>query len=133
MSDECKLRRRLATVALATVWVTYATYAWLTVGSQRQKFADLRFRDCFTPGLVQAVESIHAHGSPRAFGPHHDVSPYVFHRLNEMLYPVPYYAPMLPDQLKAGDVYVLLPGQALPVVSKVLCSSGLFRVMEVSP
>ena len=93
----------------------------------------MEFRDYFTPGLVDTVEVIRSRGVPRAFGPHHDVSPFVFHRLNEMLYPIPYYTPYVPEQLRAGDVYVLLSGQEPPVASKVLSESRYFRVMEVLP
>ncbi len=133
MSDDRKLRQRLATAALAAAWITYVVYGWITAGGLRQKFAEMEFRHCFAPGLVEAAASIHARGCPRAFGPHHDAAPYVFHRLNEMLYPVPYYTPMLPEHLTPGDVYVLLPGEEPPVASDVLSAAGLFRVMEVTP
>lgn len=118
---------------LAAAWGAYVVFAWLTADSLREQHGNMTFRDCFTPGLVDTAETIRARGTPRAFGPHHDASPYVFHRLNEMLYPIPYYTPYIQEQLGVGDVYVLLPDQEPRVTSEILCASGLFRVMEVSP
>lgn len=133
MSDERNLRRRFAQVMLVAGWLVYVAIAWRSMGALHQQFDPMDFRGCFTPGLVDTVEAIRARGDSRVFGPHHDVSPFVFHRLNEMLYPIMYYTPWVADQLEAGDVYVLLSGQEPPVASKVLSEVRYFRLMEVSP
>ncbi len=133
MSDERQLRRRIAAALLVAGWVVYVAVAWRSMGALRRLHGGMEFRDYFTPGLVDTVEVIRSRGVPRAFGPHHDVSPFVFHRFNEMLYPLPYYTPYVAEQLGVGDVYILLSGQEPPVDSKVLSESRYFRVMEVLP
>ena len=50
-----------------------------------------------------------------------------------MLYPVPYSVPILSEKLPPGCIYVLFPGDAVPVASVVIYEDTLFRVLEVQP
>jgi len=133
VSDDRNLRRRFAVVILAVGWLVYVAVAWRSMGALRRQFEPMAFRDCFTPGMVDTVEVIRERGVSRVFGPHHDVYPFAFHRLNEMLYPIMYYTPTVPEQLQAGDLFVLLPEQEPPVPSKLVSKVRYFRLMEVSP
>ncbi len=127
-------RNRWVPVVVAIIiLVGYSLFAWLTALNFHLRFKDLPFEANFAPGLVDTVATIQALDRTHVFGPHHDVSPYLFHRLNEMLYPVMYYTPTVDEHLRPGDVYVLFPGQPQVVASRLVRQSGVFRLMEVLP
>lgn len=98
----------------------------------RHRYADCPYEACFAAGMVDVVDAVRHRGATRVFGPHHDVSPYVFHRFNEMLYPVRYYTPVDTNGLVRGAAYILVPGEPPPVPSRLLAEAGLFRLLEAA-
>ncbi len=127
------LSRKILVVVSIAIWAVYAVNAWWSTANLFSLYKDRPFGSNFAPGLVETVETIRGLEVMQVSGPHHDLSPYVFHRFNEMLYPIMYLTPLQADSLDAGKLYVLLPGQEPPVAAKCISESGLFRLMEVQP
>lgn len=124
---------RVLSLILMAACFGYVAFAWQSALRLHSTYASRPFDACFAPGLVRAVETIRAQDAPEVFGPHPDASPYVYQRFSEMLYPVRYSVPILPEKLRPGSVYVLFPGDAVPVASVVIYKDTIFRVLEVRP
>jgi len=125
--------RFVATALLGVALAALAVANWLAViefWAGHRPFA----RDAyFAPGLVAVVEAVRARGCARVAGPHPEVSPYLFQRMTEMLYPILYDTPLDRRTLSPGTVYILTPGMAIPVASRAIGTFGDFRLMEACP
>ncbi len=126
-------RRLLAGCLLAAVLLVRGLTAWYDARALTASLAGRSRPDFFVPGLIETVETITQAGVPLAFGPHHDRSPYLYHRLTEMLYPVRYLAPFAPEHLQPGDPIVLFPGDDAPVPVRLVLDRPPLRVVEVLP
>jgi hypothetical protein len=131
--EGCLQRRQLVVVVLGAAVLLYAVHAWRSAFELRSTFSSLPFDACFIPGMVATVEFLEADSDSRVYGPSLEASPFVFQRLSEMLYPVQYSALSEANPLVAGDRYVLLPEDEVPVASEVVCQAGVFRIMKVLP
>jgi hypothetical protein len=129
----CYARRKCVAWSSFLAWIMVTLFSWLSVGNLAHKFNDTPFEACFFPGLVNTVEHIKTLDVVQVFGPQPDASSYVFQRMSEMLYPILYYSPYSPAQLKPGDVYMLLPRDGIQRPSTLLFAAGDFRLLEVSP
>jgi hypothetical protein len=118
---------------LVLACAVYIAYGWVTVLEVRSMFGTRPFRACFSPGLVETVQTIRERNVPYVFGPPSAASSYVFQRFSEMLYPISYYPHVDPQRLAVGDLYVLFADASVPVSSSTVCSHGPFRLMEVQP
>ena len=129
----CHFRHKCVAGSLFLAWIMFSLFSWLRVGHLTHRFSDKPFEDCFAPGLVNTVEHIKTLDVVQVFSPHQDASPYIFQRMSEMLYPILYYTPLVVSQLKSGDLYILLPYEAMPKPSVLLFEAGEFRLLEVRP
>jgi hypothetical protein len=127
------LKHRLATSCLGIACALYVVYAWSAAIALHSKFSPLAFGDYFVPGLVTTVDAIRNEGVSEVSGLPEAASALAFQRFHEMLYPVRYVSPMIPDALEPGDLYILLPRESEPVPSSLIRQQGAFRLLQVTP
>ena len=125
--------RRVVSALLVLACAGYIAYGWVTVSGVRSMFGTRPFRACFSPGLVETVQTIREQNVPYVFGSPSAASSYVFQRFSEMLYPISYYPRVDPQRLSVGAFYVLFADASVPVPSSTICNHGPFRLMEVQP
>ena len=83
--------------------------------------------------LLSIVEVARTSGAKRVFGLPEKLSPYIFQRMSEMIYPLEYHTPKDDIRPGAGDLCLLLAGGTWIGDTQLLASNRVFKLVRVQP
>ena len=91
----------------------------------------LSYEDYFLPGLIPCVKWVQGQRAIRqVYGQNYSADRYLYQRLSEMLYPVPFES-FDGISMKAGDIVILPDGQTIDHANEQVFQSGRLQVLKV--